>query len=66
MRTFPRIIATALVSLVAASGFPQQQQQQKSETPKFVENIDVRVINVDVVVTDKKGNVVHGLKKDDF
>ena len=29
-------------------------------------NIDVRVIDFDVVVTDKRGNFVSGLTKDDF
>lgn len=47
--------------------FAQTQKQQPStEIPKLVENIDVHVINVDVVVTDKKGKVITGLKKDDF
>lgn len=30
------------------------------------ETIDIRVINIDVVVTDRRGNVVTGLKKEDF
>jgi len=42
------------------------QQPQPGEMPKLTETIDVRVINVDVVVTDKKGIPVTGLKKDDF
>jgi len=33
---------------------------------KLVETIEVRVTNVDVVVTDKKGNPIVGLGKDDF
>jgi VWFA-related protein len=33
---------------------------------KLVETIEVRVTNVDVVVTDKKGNPIVGLSKDDF
>ena len=32
----------------------------------FFESIDVNVVNVDVYVTDKKGNRIHGLKKEDF
>ena len=40
--------------------------QQKSEVPALTESIDVRVINVDVVVTDRKGNAITGLTKDDF
>jgi len=71
LRHLSRITAAALISLAAVSGYSQQQPQQTqqkpaNDIPKFVENIDVRVINVDVVVTDKKGNVIHGLKKDDF
>ena len=33
---------------------------------QFVESIEVRVTNVDVVVTDPNGNPVEGLTKDDF
>jgi VWFA-related protein len=40
--------------------------QATTDLSKLSESIDVRVINVDVVVTDKKGNVIHGLRKDDF
>ena len=32
----------------------------------FVEVLDVRVVNVEVVVTDRKGNRVQGLHPDDF
>ncbi len=33
---------------------------------EFFESIDVSVVNVDVYVTDKKGNRVNGLTRDDF
>ena len=33
---------------------------------KVAETIEVRVANVDVVVTDRTGHPVHGLTKDDF
>jgi VWFA-related protein len=58
----------ALLLLAAAPLVAQQPQQQPSPSslPKLVESIDVKVINVDVVVTDKKGNPVNGLTKDDF
>ena len=32
----------------------------------FVESVDVNVVNVEVYVTDKKGNRIKGLTKDDF
>ena len=46
-----------LVSLLALSAAAQE---------KLVESIEVHVINVDVVVTDRAGNPVHGLKREDF
>ena len=54
----------ALVVLAATS--LAAQQQRPSELPKLVESIDVKVIDVDVVVTDKKGTPITGLTKDDF
>ena len=49
------IIAVAL--LFAAAAFGQRP---------LVETIEVHVVNVDVVVTDRRGNPVTGLTKDDF
>jgi len=50
------IIAVAL--LLAGTVFGQQG--------RLVESVEVHVVNVDVVVTDRQGNRVHGLTKDDF
>jgi VWFA-related protein len=61
-----RIVRNVAVALLAATPLLAQQPPQPTELPKLVENIDVRVINVDVVVTDKKGNPVPGLTKEDF
>jgi VWFA-related protein len=36
------------------------------QSPPLVESIEVRVVNVDVVVTDRAGNAVPNLTKDDF
>ncbi|HEY3056916.1 MAG TPA: VWA domain-containing protein [Thermoanaerobaculia bacterium] len=61
------IAAAALAVGMLPGAYAQTQKQQPStDIPKLVESIDVHVINVDVVVTDKKGNVITGLKKDDF
>jgi len=56
-----RFAAAVLASLIAAPAVPQQQPQQTF----FSETIEVRVINVDVIVT-KDGHPVTGLTKDDF
>lgn len=72
MKNAIRIAAAALLTIILLPGtFAQTQSQNQNQKPgtdipKLVENIDVRVINVDVVVTDKRGNVITGLKKDDF
>jgi VWFA-related protein len=57
-------IAVAFLSTLPLGA--QQQSQPKTDVPPFVEKIDIRVINLDVVVTDKKGNRIQGLTKDDF
>lgn len=49
--------APAQESAAAAESTPQEQ---------FFESIDVSVVNVDVYVTDKKGNRIRGLTRDDF
>jgi VWFA-related protein len=51
-----RIIA-AIAFAVAAHG---------QTPPPLVETMEVRVVNVEVVVTDKAGNRITGLTKDDF
>jgi VWFA-related protein len=54
--------------LAAAIAVPAgaQKKNTEPELPRLVENIDVRVIDFDVVVTDKRGNFVPGLTADDF
>ena len=59
-RTLALILGFVVLPLAA------QKQPAEPEQPKLVESIDVRVINVDVVVTDRRGNAVTGLTKDDF
>src|SRR6185369_4138217 len=56
------IAAVLLLPIVASA----QQKKPQGEPERLVETMDVRVINIDVVVTDKKGNPVRGLKKSDF
>jgi VWFA-related protein len=64
---FSRVISIVLVAALTAGPLAAQQKNPPApETPKLTESIDVRVIGVDVVVTDKKGNSVTGLTKDDF
>ena len=60
-------ILTALCLLCLAPGATRAQAQAQPEPPStFAETIDVRVVNVDVWVTDRDGNPVTGLAADDF
>jgi VWFA-related protein len=56
MRRFPLAILMTLLPCLPVSG----------QEEKLVESIEVRVTNVDVVVTDKAGNPIPGLTRDDF
>jgi VWFA-related protein len=51
MKTFAALLFAAVAAPLAA---------------QYTESIEVRVTNVDVVVTDKQGHPVPGLKRDDF
>jgi VWFA-related protein len=55
-----------VLAVIALVSFPAGAQQSSEEIPRLVETVDVRVINVDVVVTDRKGNPIRGLKMGDF
>ena len=61
-RTLAFIVATALALPLPA----QRQNTQEPQTPRIVETYDVRIINVDVIVTDRKGNFVPNLTAADF
>jgi VWFA-related protein len=52
--------ATPVLLLLTAALSAQQP------LPRATETIDVSIVNVDVVVTDRKGNRVRGLTADDF
>jgi len=56
-----RLLIVVCIALVASA-----QQQQPAPAPTLSERIEVRVAGIDVVVTDRAGNVITGLTKDDF
>ena len=60
LRTRISLAAVALLALVAAA--PPQPRPQLS----LGETIEVSIVNLDVVVTDKAGNRVRGLTQNDF
>jgi VWFA-related protein len=58
----PLLTLAALVLFAA----PRVTAQKPEELPPLVEEITVEVVNVDVVVTDRHGNPVNGLTRDEF
>ncbi|HVR39898.1 MAG TPA: VWA domain-containing protein [Thermoanaerobaculia bacterium] len=54
-----RISLILIVTLSLGSPLLAQQQQ-------FGESVEVRILNVDVMVTDRNGNPIPGLTRDDF
>lgn len=70
-----RVAVAAFVGLaVAAPAQPaearqaetQSEERAPAQTPTFSEVLAVRVVNVDVFVTDRSGNPVAGLTRDEF
>src|SRR5947199_10341816 len=57
-----RLLILLLPLLVVAPGV----RAADDVPPSFGESIDVRVVNVEAVVTDGQGNRVSGLKPEDF
>ena len=53
------------VPLVAQEG-SEAPAEEGEEAGVYLETIDVNIVNVDVWVTDKKGNPITGLTMDDF
>lgn len=63
-----RVLFSSVLALLFAVAQPVVAQETEAQDPlsRISETVDIRVINVDVVVTDRKGNIVEGLTADDF
>jgi VWFA-related protein len=63
-----RSLILAFTCLLLAAGGVAAQKQAEPPAPAglFIETIDVTVVNVEVYVTDKNGERVSGLTRDDF
>jgi VWFA-related protein len=68
VRRFLSILTISLVAAGAWTLFAQQDPgtQELEPLSSFIETIDVNIVNLDVVVTDRRGNPVHGLTAADF
>jgi len=61
-----RLLALLLLLPLALAAGAQRAAAQTAPQDIFGESIEVRVVNLEVVVTDKDGNRVTGLSPDDF
>jgi len=60
------MLALAFALALAPAAFAQQPAQEPQAQGQFGEKIDVNEVLLDVLVTDAKGNVIVGLKPEDF
>ena len=61
-RSILSLLALGCLALTASA----RQQEEIEDDYTHFETVDVNVVNVEVVVTDKKGNPIHGLSQGDF
>lgn len=59
-------VLSLAAGLGLAGGVPAQNGQDSTPAGTFGETVDVRVVNVEVYVTDRRGNPVTGLGPEDF
>ena len=65
-RFLTRSTLTALLLLLVPLQAPAQEDGETADKDFFIEELDVNVVNVEVYVTDKQGNRINGLTRDDF
>lgn len=69
---FPVIVLSGLLTVIGGESpaIPQSAVESELEeaplSEPFFEAVDVEIVNIDVWVTDKQGNPVEGLSKEDF
>lgn len=63
-----RIVCSLTLLLLGSANLTAQGSDTDESLPAgvFIESVDVNVVNVEVFVTDKKGNRITGLTRDDF
>lgn len=70
--SYRRILAAGITAAVLSIGAASAQSGKTPQKPAeegeefFVDTVNVSVVNVDVYVTDKKGNRINDLKREDF
>ncbi|MBV9496433.1 MAG: VWA domain-containing protein [Acidobacteria bacterium] len=66
MRPWSTVSISFLAFVLLTNAATQPQPPPPPAVPGLGETIEVSIVNLDVIVTDKQGNRVRGLTKDDF
>lgn len=65
-RTLAIGIFAAALAITAPLLAQEPEPEGTPDVPPILETVDVQVINIDAVVTDRRGNIITGLTIDDF
>ncbi|MCL4810182.1 MAG: hypothetical protein KJ062_20675, partial [Thermoanaerobaculia bacterium] len=60
------VVVAAILAVLPAFPLPGAVPTPTPRSGPLVRNVDVTVTNLDVVVTDRKGNRIRGLTREDF
>lgn len=66
MRRFLTFLSALLIATTSFASSPQDSTSSRGDTQTYIETFEVRIHNLDVIVTDRNGNSVTGLTRDDF
>ncbi len=61
-----RTAVSTLLAVLLAVPWPLAAQAPAKEAPRATASVELSLFNLDVVVTDSRGDAVHGLKAEDF
>ena len=59
-------VAVLMLAFLPCPALADDEGLQQDDQGIFIETLDVNIVNVEVYVTDKKGNRISGLTQDDF
>lgn len=65
-RTVPVLCLLGLTVLAPPVPSAAQEEPQEPAAPSFIDTVEVRVVNVEAFVSDRAGNPVPGLSREDF
>lgn len=65
-KAYPLLVLLLFFPIPSAAGAQEPEEPEKTGPETFYESIDVQVVNLEVFVTDRQGNRITGLTREDF